>query len=123
MVAAYIQLEELICPAEYSDVQKLERYLDQHYMEPLSLKEISADLHMGTTKLCGLAKKASGGRTITALIAEKRVSAAKKLLVSTGIPISEVAEKVGYSDYNYFTRIFKAGTGTTPREYRKGHLK
>ena len=50
-LTSYIQLEGIIHSAEYTDVQRLEMYLDQHYMEPLSLKKISSDLHMGTTKL------------------------------------------------------------------------
>lgn len=36
-----------------------------------------------------------------------------------GVPISSVAERVGFSDYNYFTKIFKAIEGVTPSAYRK----
>ena len=89
------------------------------FMEPLSLPQIAADLHMGTTKLCALAKKLSGGSTVTQLIAQRRVSAAKKLLISGDLPISVIAEEVGFSDYNYFTRIFKSVTGMSPRDFRK----
>ncbi len=120
-LASYIQLEGIIRSAEYTDVQKLEMYLDQHYMEPLSLQRISTDLHMGTTKLCALAKKFSDGKTVTQLISLRRVNAAKKLLISSNCPISDVAGAVGFSDYNYFTRIFKANTGMTPRAFRKNH--
>lgn len=118
-LVSYIQLEGMIRSVEYTDLQRLEIYLDQHYMEPLSLQRISGDLHMGTTKLCALAKRISGGRTVTQLISLRRVNAAKKMLVSTECPISEVAQTVGFSDYNYFTRIFKTATGMTPRSYRK----
>ena len=120
-LASYIQLEGIIRSAEYTDVQKLEMYLDQHYMEPLSLQHVASDLHMGTTKLCALAKKFSGGKTMTQLISQRRVSAAKKLLVTSNCPISDVAGKVGFSDYNYFTRIFKASTGMTPSGFRKNY--
>lgn len=120
-LASYIQLEGIIRSAEYTDVQKLEMYLDQHYMEPLSLQRISTDLHMGTTKLCALAKKFSDGKTVTQLISLRRVNAAKKMLISSNCPISDVAGAVGFSDYNYFTRIFKANTGMTPRAFRKSY--
>ncbi len=115
----YIQLEGIIHSAEHTDVQRLEMYLDQHYMEPLSLKKISSELHMGTTKLCALAKKLSGGSTLTRVIAERRIHAAKNLLIRSDAPISSVAEEVGFSDYNYFTKIFKSITGLTPSAYRK----
>ncbi len=118
-LTSYIQLEGIIHSAEYTDVQRLEMYLDQHYMEPLSLKKISTDLHMGTTKLCALAKRLSGGSTLTHVIAERRINAAKNLLVRSDAPVSAVAEEVGFSDYNYFTKIFKALTGLTPSAFRK----
>ena len=118
-LVSYIQLEGIIRSVEYTDLQKLEIYLDRHYMEPLSLQKISSDLHMGTTKLCALAKRVGDGKTVTQLISLRRVNAAKKLLVTTDNPISDVAETVGFSDYNYFTRIFKAATGMTPRSFRK----
>ncbi len=118
-LVSYIQLEGMIRSVEYTDLQRLEIYLDRHYMEPLSLQRIASDLHMGTTKLCALAKRISGGRTVTQMISLRRVNAAKKMLVSTECPISEVAQTVGFSDYNYFTRIFKMATGMTPRGYRK----
>lgn len=118
-LASYIQLEGIIRSADYSDTQKLEQYLDRHYMEPLSLGQIASDLHMGTTKLCALAKKLSGGQTVTQLIAARRVDEAKKLLSSGDLPVSAIAEQVGFSDYNYFTRIFKSLAGMSPREFRK----
>lgn len=88
-------------------------------MENLSLKRISADLHMGTTKLCTLSKKLSGGRTLTWLIAQRRVNAAKSLLLKSDEPVSSVAESVGFSDYNYFTKIIQPVTGITPARTEK----
>lgn len=118
-LTSYIRLEGIIRSAEYTDLQRLEMYLDQHYMESLSLKRISADLNIGTTKLCTLAKKLPGGNTLTGLIAERRVNAAKSMLLGSDMLVSSIAEKVGFSDYNYFTKIFKSITGVTPSRYRK----
>ena len=115
----YVLLEGMIHSAQYSDQQKLEMYIDQHYMEKLSLKQISRDLNMGTTKLCAVAKKLSGDGSVTRLISQRRVQAAKRLLLREDIPISTVAERVGFSDYNYFTKIFKSIEGVTPSAYRK----
>ena len=115
----YVLLEGMIHSAQYTDQQKLEMYIDQHYMEKLSLKQISRDLNMGTTKLCAVAKKLSGDGSVTRLISQRRVQAAKRLLLREDIPISSVAERVGFSDYNYFTKIFKTIEGVTPSAYRK----
>lgn len=118
-LASYIQLEGMIRTAEHSDTQKLEFYLDSHYMEKLSLQSISDDLHIGRTKLCALAKQLSGGKTLTHMISMRRVNAAKALLLQSDDPVSAVAEQCGFSDYNYFTKIFKSITGMTPSAYRK----
>ena len=74
---------------------------------------------MGRTKLCRLAKQLSGGETLSHLIARRRIDAAKQLLLQNDLPISAVAEAVGISDYNYFSRVFRSVTGMTPRDFRK----
>ena len=49
----------------------------------------------------------------------KKVS--KLLLMKSDAPISTVAESVGITDYNYFTKIFRSVTGVTPSHFRKLH--
>lgn len=118
-LTSYIQLERIIRSTELSDEQRLEEYIDKHYMEKLSLKKMSEDLHIGTTKLCALAKKISGDGSITKLTSARRVEEAKLLLYDRRLSVAEIAERVGFSDYNYFTKIFKKTVGVTPSQYRK----
>lgn len=118
-LASYIHLAGMIQTTEYTDLQRLEIYLDRHYMEKLSLASISSDLGISRTKLCALAKRLSGGKTLSQMIAERRVAAAKLQLTKSDIPISAVAESVGITDYNYFTKIFRSLTGSTPSAFRK----
>ena len=118
-LSAYIQLKGMILTTEQTDAQRLELFLDQHYMEKLSLASISKQLHIGRTKLCALAKELSEGETLSYLIAQLRINAAKRLLLQSNKPISAVAEEVGISDYNYFSKVFRSMTGTTPSAFRK----
>lgn len=120
-LASYIYLSGMIRTTEYSDLQRLELYLDQHYMEKLSLASISNSLEISRTKLCSIAKRLSGGKTLSRMIAERRVAAAKVLLIKSDRPISEIAESVGITDYNYFTKIFRSVAGMTPRAFRSQH--
>ena len=53
------------------------------------------------------------------LISEITVSGAKELLAGDGGSMKEICGAVGYSDPNYFSRIFKKNTGVTPTEYRE----
>ncbi len=118
-LTAYILEEGIIRSAEYTDLQRLEMYLDDHFREGLTLKKAAADLHMGTTKLCALARQLPGGYTLTQAVAARRVEAAKSMLLRSDAPISAVAAAVGYNDYNYFTKVFRAATGMTPSVWRK----
>ena len=47
---------------------------------------------------------------------------AKKLLLSSDLPIAEVAESSGYGDYRVFTKVFKKSEGITPSQYRREFL-
>ena len=49
-----------------------------------------------------------------------RVENARRMLALTDRPIYEIAERMGFSDVNNFTRQFKKQTGMTPRDYRRG---
>ena len=118
-LSSYIQLKGMILTAEQTDLQKLSQYLDQHYMEKLSLESISQQLHIGRTKLCALAKELSEGQTLSYLVAQRRIDAAKRLLVQSSLPISAIGESVGISDYNYFSKVFRSATGMTPSAFRK----
>ena len=44
--------------------------------------------------------------------------AAEELLRQTDIPVREIAPRVGYTDANYFTKVFKRHCGCTPTDYR-----
>lgn len=52
-------------------------------------------------------------------IRERRLSIAKKLLISDfELPISEIAMRSGFSSFSYFNQTFKNYTGMTPGDYR-----
>ncbi len=121
-MADYVQSSGAVASTKYSDLQRLEMYLTQHYTEKLTLKQVSANLGFGATKLCALAKLLSNGHSLTWLIASYRIEAAQKLLAASDKPISEIAIIVGYEDYNYFTKVFKQIVGITPRMYRNTQL-
>lgn len=117
--ASYILLKEMVKTVSLSDVQKIDLYLDNNYMHNIKLETMARDLGMCKTKLCQLASSLGPGQTINNMIAQKRMQQAKVLLRNTDLPIAEVAERVGISNYNYFSRIFKKHYGVSPREYRK----
>lgn len=118
-LASYIRLEGLIQSSAQTELQRLEAYLDAHYRERLSLDSVAAAMGVGRTKLCALARELSGGSSLSKMITQRRIDAAKEMLRKGDEPVSTVAESVGISDYNYFTKVFRAQTGLTPTEYRR----
>ena len=54
----------------------------------------------------------------TAYLTQIRMGAAKKLLAQPTVNVKDIGEAVGYSDSNYFAKVFKRYTGFTPTEYR-----
>ena len=119
IMASYVSSSNTVSSTIYTDLQRLEMYISQHYTEKITLQSLTEALNFGTTKLCALSKTLSGGHSLTWLIASHRVQAAQKLLISTDKPISEIAMLVGYEDYNYFTKVFKNIVGSTPSNFRK----
>lgn len=51
----------------------------------------------------------------------KIINAAEKLLTTTSMPVGEIAEELGFSYANHFTRLFTSKTGLSPLQYRKKH--
>lgn len=45
---------------------------------------------------------------------------AQELIASTEYKLVQIAEAVGYDDYQYFTKVFKKISGVTPGEYKAG---
>jgi AraC-like DNA-binding protein len=58
------------------------------------------------------------GKSARAVILERCLLEAKRLLGYSNFNISEVGHEVGFEDPNYFVRFFKKATGMNPREFR-----
>ena len=59
------------------------------------------------------------GMTFSDLVVSLRMQKAKELLMNDRLSIQEIAEKVGYNDYFYFTKVFKRTENISPSKYRK----
>lgn len=94
-------------------------YVNDHYYEDISIQTISREYIMNPSYVSQLFKKQTGA-TFTEYITNLRLNYACNLLKTTGFTINEVAEKVGFNDYYYFTRVFKKVIGKTPTGYRDG---
>ena len=98
-------------------------YIEQHCREAeLSVTDIAADMHFSAAHLNVLFRKETGV-TVKQYISDYRLNLSKKLLCNPHIKVSEIAERCGYSNANYFSKVFRASVNMTPVEYRKENCK
>lgn len=94
-------------------------YVAQHFHEEnLSVVQIAEHLHFSPAYLNVLFKQEMK-ITIKQYLSNYRLERAKKLLERDFDKITEIAEKCGYANANYFAKVFREATGMTPAEYRK----
>ena len=92
-------------------------YLQQNYGSDVSLLDVARHAGMSTSYLCRLFKKEKG-TTVNAFLTQIRIDQSKKML-ETDADIAEIAERCGFSDQSYFTKVFRQTEGVTPLKYRK----
>ena len=103
---------------EERTIHGLTRYLQEHLKEEISLSVLAEEFHLNPQYISQLFKNEIGVNFLTYLT-NIRLEHAKKLLISTSLPIAEVSEQSGYGDYRVFTKVFKKNEGITPSQDRK----
>ena len=89
------------------------------FCDDISLQSISKEFDINANYVSQLFKKEMG-TTFTEYLTNLRIDYACKLLATTALTLIEIAEKSGYDDYFYFSRIFKKVKGISPSAYRDG---
>ncbi|MCY6370035.1 response regulator transcription factor [Clostridium ganghwense] len=113
-VLRYIKLENI--NISESGLNKAIKYINEHYTENICLKDVSRQVYLSESYLSRRIKKVVG-ISFVEYITKLRIEKAIEYLQNSNIKVSEVALKVGYPDYRYFSRIFKKHTGYSPSEF------
>ena len=106
---------------EERPINQLTRYLQKHLADEISLSVLADEFHLSAQYISQLFKSEIGVNFLTYLTSI-RMENAKKLLLATSMPISEISERSGYGDYRVFTKAFKKAEGVTPSQYRRDFL-
>ena len=96
---------------------EISRFIEQHYREDISMQDAAAALRYSDAYFCKLFKQCFKVN-FSAYLNEYRVEKARQLIADPRISLKDISTACGYSDSNYFTRVFKRLTGQTPSEYR-----
>ncbi len=91
--------------------------IHRDYAEEISLLSIANQINVNPSYLSRVFKQEKGENFVSYLT-RVRMERAKSFLESRKYKVSEVADKVGYHNYPYFSKIFKKVVGMSPEEYR-----
>jgi LacI family transcriptional regulator len=94
------------------------RYIREHAHLPLRVEDVLRQVRVSRRSL-ELMFRTVLHRGIAEELRRVHLERAKHLLESTSLPVSEVAERAGFSTVYYLSRTFRAQTGRTPTEYRR----
>ncbi len=101
-------------------MQKAAKYISDNPASDLSLEQLAKKFSISPSYL-SKAFKISTGVGLNEYINASRVTAAEKLLASTNMTVTEVANECGFNDSNYFSAVFKRIVGITPKKYSVLH--
>lgn len=93
-------------------------YIDQSYMQPVTLEELAKLAGMSPRYFCRFFR-ALIHRTPIEYLNYYRIERACYLLAAAPVSVTEAAYQCGFNDSSYFVKIFKKFKGITPRQYQK----
>ena len=103
---------------ENDTVSKAMHFIQEQYMNPISLLDVATHVNMSQFHFSRLFKKDCGYSPHEYLILT-RLNRAKHLLKTTGLPVKVIAQKVGYQNVSSFTNAFADRVGISPTLFRK----
>jgi len=99
-------------------ISEIVRYINQHYMEEVSLPRVAEKFYVSPYYLSRFFKEATGF-TFVEYVNSVRITEAKKLLEQSSMKVNLIAKRVGFGSVTHFGRVFKSVTGHAPLHYRK----
>jgi AraC family transcriptional regulator, transcriptional activator of pobA len=97
--------------------RRFEMLIEQHYARRWSVSDYATALSVTPTHLNRVTRAATGG-TASHLILNRTIREARRNLVYTNLPVAAIAYALGFEDAAYFSRVYAAATGRSPRAFR-----
>lgn len=111
---------DLARSSKTADMKKLLTYLQSNYKNPITLADAALMLGYSTSYFCTFFKN-SFGINFVDYLNHYRIEKSCILLVSTKLPVMEIAFEVGFKNFSYFIRTFKKIIHMTPLEHRRAN--
>jgi len=98
-------------------IARAKKYIDENFREDISRSDIAAMTYVTPNYLSKLFKN-NMNMNLREYINKLRIEEAKRLLLSTALPVSEIASQVGYYNISYFSTVFHKLVGVSPYDWR-----
>ncbi len=108
--------------AKNAKIKKVLSFMRQNYSSSLTLEQIASVAGMSSKYFCYFFKEMTQKSPISYLNNYRVERAARKLL-TTDMPVTDIAYNCGFNDLSYFIKTFKAAKGITPYKFRKNNEK
>lgn len=102
-------------------INKVCQYVQKHAVEALNIHKAATLIHLSPSAFCKFFKCMTG-TTFSDYVNDIRIANVCNQLITTDMPVAEIAYGNGYETLTYFNRIFLKKKGMTPRQYRKNNL-
>lgn len=102
-------------------IPKVLKYIETYYSEKASIEIIAGQLEVSTTYLSRKFKEDTK-HTFNDFLNKYRLQKALEFMYKDEMKIYEIAEKVGFSEYKYFSRVFKSYFDHSPSEFMQVKL-
>ncbi len=99
--------------------QKILNIIDEHLEKDITLDFLADQLQIRSNSASRLFRQVMG-TGYTEYIKTRKLKRAEEL-IARGLPVKDIAEKLGYSTPQYFIKVFKENYGMTPLQYKKAH--
>lgn len=103
------------------ELKEVFRFIEANYNQQITLSNVAEAVGYSPAYLTNLVRRQTG-QTVQGWIIERRMAAARSLLLETNERIEEIAAQVGYYHTVHFFRQFRQYHGTTPQAWRRTQL-
>lgn len=107
-----------VIPTIKNKISEILTYINENIHKKINLDELCSYIHCNKYYLCHIFKKETN-LTINEYIAMQRLTIAKKMLLYTDEPLSNIALECGFGSFSYFSKIFKERENISPRDFRQ----
>jgi AraC-like DNA-binding protein len=99
-------------------VGRVKQFMQHNMAEDITVQQLADLVYVSKSYLSRIFRRQTG-MSLNDYLQKLRVEAAKSILVSSNLSVEEISAVVGYHSPKYFYRVFLAGTGMSPRDFRK----